>query len=98
MLFENLIQPIENEVSLIMKKQDFDFIKNYLDNDILLKDYIIIKKTSEHKVKVFYNDKIITLTDSLGFAYLIGWWCDGSITGSQADRLSTLCRTYNDRF
>ena len=81
-----------------MKKQDIEMLKNFFDNDYLLNDYIVFKKITNDKIKVIYNDKIITIAEGMGFAYLIGWWCDGSITGGQAKRINDMCRTYNDRF
>lgn len=81
-----------------MKQKDILFIKNYLDNDFILRDYVSIKKTSDHNLKIFYSDKIVTICDGVGFAYLIGWWVEGNLLGTQADHLSKLCRTYNDRF
>ena len=81
-----------------MKKQDIDFLKNELKNDYLINNYVSITKTNEHTIKVCYTDKVVTITNSIGFAYLISWWCDGSITASQADHITTICRKYNGRF
>lgn len=81
-----------------MKKCDFDFIKNGLKNDFLLSDFICIKQTKTGNIKVCYNAKVITISENIGFAYLISWWCDGSITAGEAENMTRLCRTYNDRF
>ena len=81
-----------------MKKKDFEYLKNELRNDYLINNFVSITKTNEHTIKVCYNDKVLTITDSMGFAYLISWWCDGSITATQASHISTICRKYNDRF
>ena len=80
-----------------MKQKDIDFIKDYLKNDILLNDFHAVIKTREGLVKIFYNDLIVTICE-FGFAYLVGWYAEGSITSSKAENLSKLCRTYNGRF
>lgn len=81
-----------------MKKDDFNFIKNGLKNDFLLNDFICIKQTKTKYLKVCYNDKVITISENIGFAYLISWWCDGSITSGEAKSLNDLCKKYNERF
>ena len=81
-----------------MKKQDIDYLKKEFENDYLLCDFIATVKTNDHTLKVCYIDKVITITDSVGFAYLCVWWCEGSITGTQAEHLTTICRNYNERF
>lgn len=81
-----------------MKKQDIDFIKNELKNDCVLNDFIAIVKTNEHTLKICYKDKVITLFDMSGFAYLISWYCEGCMLSSEGKHISQLCDKYNDRF
>ena len=87
-----------------MKQKDFLFIKDALKKSIFANDYLSIVKVGKDadketfsKIKVMYNDKLITFTE-IGYAYLISWWCDGSITGGQADELTKICYHYNERF
>jgi hypothetical protein len=81
-----------------MKQKDITFIKEQLDNNFLLNDYLSIVKTKQNQcVKIMYNDKVITISEC-GFAYLVSWWCDGCITSGCAQELSKLCSNYNDRF
>ena len=80
-----------------MKQKDIIFIKNSLDNDFLLNDYLCIKQVRKDHLKIFYNDLIITIC-SFGFAYLVSWYAEGSITSSKADAITRLCHAYNGRF
>jgi len=89
-----------------MKNKDFLFIKNELDNSWVLCNYLDIVKVGDenlkekdfHKVKIMFNDLVVTITDSIGFAYLVSWWADGSISEGKANELSKLCQKYNGRF
>ena len=81
-----------------MKQKDINFIKEQLDNNFLLNDYLSIVKTKHNQsAKIMYNDKVITISE-IGFAYLVSWWCDGSITSGVASEITKLCNAYNDRF
>ena len=81
-----------------MKKQDIQYLKQQLKSDYMLNNFLSIVQTNEHTIKIMYNYKVITILDNCGFAYLISWLCDGSITGSESDHLTTICKKYNDRF
>ena len=81
-----------------MKKDDVLFIENELRNDYLLRDYLKIIKINAHNIKIVFRNKLITIFDNCGFAYLISWFCDGSITASESQHLNTICNKYNDRF
>lgn len=87
-----------------MKNKDFLFIKNELNKSYLLCDYLTIIKVGDNpkegfnKIKIIYSNMIITISDGIGFAYLVSWWADGSITSSQANEITTICRKYNDRY
>lgn len=81
-----------------MKQKDITFIKEQLDDSFFLKNYLsIVKSKHNQSVKIMYNEKVITICE-FGFAYLVSWWCDGSITSACAKELEKLCNTYNDRF
>ena len=81
-----------------MKQKDITFIKEQLDNNFFLRDYLsIVKSKHNQSVKIMYNDKVITISE-IGFAYLVSWWCDGSITSAFADEITKVCKLYNDRF
>lgn len=80
-----------------MRKKDIEFIKTYLENDFLLNDFHAIKLVRKDYLKIFYSDLIVTIC-SFGFAYLVSWYSEGSITSSKAENLSKLCREYNARF
>lgn len=80
-----------------MRKKDIDFIKTYLENDFLLNDFQAIKLVRKDYLKIFYNDLIVTIC-SFGFAYLVSWYGEGSITSSKADAITRLCHAYNGRF
>lgn len=80
-----------------MTKKDIDYIKEYLKNDFILRDFIQVFNDKRY-IKILFRDKVVTISDNIGFAYLISWWCDGSITASQADALTKMCHQYNDRF
>lgn len=80
-----------------MKTKDLQFVKEYLQNDFLLNDYIYATTYKKDKIKIFFSDSIITICE-MGFAYLVSWWCDGTITASKADNLNKLCKAYNERF
>ena len=94
MFFENLNT---SRKVIIMTKNDLQWIKDYLKNDFLLNDYLHIQLLNKERLKVFYSDLIITISE-MGFAYLVSWWADGTITGGKANNITRLCRQYNERF
>lgn len=81
-----------------MTKKDLDFLKQEMKNDYLLNDYLAIVQKDNHSIKIMFNFKVITIFEMSGFAYLISWYCDGSITASDAKHLNDICSKYNDRF
>ena len=87
-----------------MKQKDLIFIKDLLDKSTFANDYLSIVKKQEQDnkefrtLKILYNDKVLTITEITGFAYLVSWWCDGSITGAFANDITNICKAYNDRF
>ena len=87
-----------------MKQKDYLFIKNELDKSYLNSDYLTIIKVGDNprdgfnEIKIIYSNCVITICDGMGYAYLISWWCDGSITSGRAQDLTNICRKYNERF
>ena len=81
-----------------MRKKDLDFVKNLLDNDIVLNDYYhVCISRSKSCILIFYANAVVTICE-FGFAYLVSWYSDGSMTSNKANKLDKLCRTYNGRF
>lgn len=78
---------------MIMKKR-FEKVLSLLKNDYLLNDFVTYK-IKNNTLKVFYNDKVITIS-TMGFAYLISWYADGFITSGQSDNLNNICRGVNN--
>lgn len=87
-----------------MKQKELIFIKDLLDKSTFANDYLSIVKKQEQDnkefrtLKILYNDKVLTITEISGFAYLVSWWCDGSITSAFASEITNICKAYNDRF
>lgn len=87
-----------------MKQKDLIFIKDLLNKSTFAYNYLtIVKQPQQDKqdfktLKILYNDKVLTITEIGGFAYLISWWCDGSITSGFANEITNICKLYNDRF
>ena len=87
-----------------MKQKDLTFIKDLLDKSLFASNYLSIVKRNDYPckdfktLKILYSDKVITINEIGGFAYLISWWCDGSITNAFADEITKICKLYNDRF
>ena len=86
-----------------MKTSDLKVLKDLLKKSIFCNGYLTIVKCCENdndtfsKVKIMYNDKVLTVGE-FGYAYLISWWCDGSITSAFATDITNICRTYNGRY
>ena len=81
-----------------MKKQDIIYLKQLLKSDCFLNNYLAIVQKDEHTLKIMYSYKVVSIFDNCGFAYLISWFCDGSITSGECEHLTTICKKYNDRF
>ena len=77
-------------------KKDFLKLKELLDNDYLLNNYLCIKEKDKN-IYVFFKDYNIVVTCvGIGFGYLYGGWINGCITLSQSKAINTLMTNFNN--